>query len=157
MANLDQVRIDKFLWAVRIFKTRSIAADAIKKGRVMIGGSQIKGSRNVKVGEVIQVKASPAVRSFEIIQLAQNRMGAKLVPDHIKEVTPKDQLELIELQRLAMSMNRRKGLGRPTKKERRDIDDFFDADPAIVGAFADEEFDFDFDDEYDDLDAEDER
>jgi len=148
MAHLDQVRIDKFLWAVRIFKTRSIAADAIKKGRVMIGGVQIKGSRNVKLGEVIQVKASPAIRSFEIIQLAQNRMGAKLVPDHIKEVTPKDQLELIELQRLAMSMNRRKGLGRPTKKERRDIDDFFDGDPAIVADdFDDFDGEFDFDEE----------
>ncbi|MCQ2229643.1 MAG: RNA-binding S4 domain-containing protein [Bacteroidales bacterium] len=146
---MDQVRIDKFLWAVRIFKTRSVAADAIKKGRVMIGGVQIKGSRNVKVGEVIQVKASPAVRSFEIIQLAQNRMGAKLVPDHIKEVTPKDQLELIELQKLAMSMNRRKGLGRPTKKERRDIDEFFDVDPAIV------DMDFDFDDDDFDFDEED--
>lgn len=149
MAHLDQVRIDKFLWAVRIFKTRSVAADAIKKGRVMIGGVQIKGSRNVKVGEVIQVKASPAVRSFEIIQLAQNRMGAKLVPDHIKEVTPKDQLELIELQKLAMSMNRRKGLGRPTKKERRDIDEFFDVDSAIV------DMDFDFDDDDFDFDEED--
>lgn len=76
-------------------------------------------------------------------------MGAKLVPDHIKEVTPKDQLELIELQKLAMSMNRRKGLGRPTKKERRDIDEFFDGDPAIV------DMDFDFDDDDFDFDEED--
>lgn len=148
MAQLEQVRIDKFLWAVRIFKTRSVAADAIKKGRVMMGGVQVKGSRNVKVGDVIQVKASPAIRSFEIIQLAQNRMGAKLVPDHIKEVTPADQLELIELQRLASSMNRRKGLGRPTKKERRDLDEFFVTDP--VGDF-DGDFDFDFDSDDDEM------
>lgn len=151
MATLEQVRIDKFLWAVRIFKTRSVAADAIKKGRIMIGGTQVKSSRNVKVGEVIQVKASPAIRSFEIIQLAQNRMGAKLVPEHIKEVTHKDQLEIIELQRLASTMNRRKGLGRPTKKERRDIDDFFGTDTHFDGNFIDydddDNFDFDNDDE----------
>ncbi|MCQ2227544.1 MAG: RNA-binding S4 domain-containing protein [Bacteroidales bacterium] len=155
MAHLEQVRIDKFLWAVRIFKTRSIAAEAIKKGRITIGGSQVKGSRNVKVGEVIQVKVSPAIRSFEIIQLAQNRMGAKLVPDHIKEVTPKDQLEIIELQKLALSLNRRKGLGRPTKKERRDLDSFFGNeqipdDFEFAGSF---DFDGD-DDDFDDLEEE---
>lgn len=128
MAQLEQVRIDKFLWAVRLFKTRSIAADAIKKGRITIDGSQVKSSRNVKKGDVISVRVAPATRSFLILELAQNRMGAKLVPNHIKEVTPPDQLEIIELQRLANSMNRRKGLGRPTKKERRDLDSFFDDD-----------------------------
>lgn len=128
MAQLEQVRIDKFLWAVRLFKTRSIAADAIKKGRITIDGSQVKSSRNVKKGDVISVRVAPATRSFLILELAQNRMGAKLVPNHIKEVTPPDQLEIIELQRLANSMNRRKGLGRPTKKERRDLDNFFDDD-----------------------------
>lgn len=128
MAHLEQVRIDKFLWAVRLFKTRSIAADAIKKGRITMGGVQVKSSRNVKKGDVISVRVAPAVRSFLILELAQNRMGAKLVPDHIKEVTPPDQLEILELQRLANSMNRRKGLGRPTKKERRDLDNFFDDD-----------------------------
>lgn len=128
MAQLEQVRIDKFLWAVRLFKTRSIAADAIKKGRITIDGSQVKSSRNIKKGDVISVRVAPATRSFLILELAQNRMGAKLVPNHIKEVTPPDQLEIIELQRLANSMNRRKGLGRPTKKERRDLDNFFDDD-----------------------------
>lgn len=128
MAQLEQVRIDKFLWAVRLFKTRSIAADAIKKGRITIDGSQVKSSHNVKKGDVISVRVAPATRSFLILELAQNRMGAKLVPNHIKEVTPPDQLEIIELQRLANSMNRRKGLGRPTKKERRDLDNFFDDD-----------------------------
>lgn len=128
MAQLEQVRIDKFLWAVRLFKTRSIAADAIKKGRITIDGSQVKSSRNVKKGDVISVRVAPATRSFLILELAQNRMGAKLVPSHIKEVTPPDQLEIIELQRLANSMNRRKGLGRPTKKERRDLENFFDDD-----------------------------
>ncbi len=91
-------------------------------------GVQVKSSRNVKLGDVVEVRIPPATRSFEVLRLAQNRMGAKLVPDHIKEVTPADQLELIELNRMAMSMNRRRGLGRPTKKERRDLDDFFDTD-----------------------------
>lgn len=141
MSILEQVRIDKFLWAVRLFKTRSLAADAIKRGKITISGIAVKGSRNVKKGEIIAIRIGAATRSFEIIQLAQNRMGAKLVPEHIKEVTPPDQLEIIELSRLAMTMNRRKGLGRPTKKERRDLDEFFGGD---------EEFDFDFEDDDDD-------
>lgn len=149
MAHLEQVRIDKFLWAVRIFKTRSIAADAIKKGRIMMGGTQVKGSRNVKVGDVIDVKVAPAIRSFEIIQLAQNRMGAKLVPDHIKEVTSKEQLEIIEMQKLAMSMNRRKGLGRPTKKERRELDNYFDSEQVPDDMVFEGSFDFDDDDDMD--------
>lgn len=136
------VRIDKFIWAVRLFKTRSIAADAIKHGRVLVGGQLVKGSRTVKVGDVVEVKVGGgATRSFEILQLAQNRMGAKLVPNHLKEVTPADQQELIDLHRMAMSMNRRKGLGRPTKKERRDIDNYFDA-PSD-----DDFYDIDFDDD----------
>ena len=108
MAMLESVRIDKFLWAVRLFKTRSLSADAIKRGWITIGGTQVKSSRNVKCGEVISIRVGAATRSFEILQLAQNRMGAKLVAGYIKEVTPPDQLEIIELNRLAMSMNRRK-------------------------------------------------
>ncbi len=141
MAVLEQVRIDKFLWSVRLYKTRTLAVEAIKKGRITVGGAAVKGSRNVKVGDVIEVRVPPITRSFEIIQLAQNRMGAKLVHDHIKEVTPADQLEINELNRLAMSMNRRKGLGRPTKKERRDLDEFLDDEGF------DADFDFDADDE----------
>ncbi len=138
MSALEQVRIDKFLWAVRLYKTRTLAVEAIKRGRITIKGVQVKGSRNVKVGEVIEVRVPAATRSFEIIQLAQNRMGAKLVPEHIKEVTPPDQREALELHRLAMSMNRRKGLGRPTKKERRDLDEFLEGDDDL-------DFDLDFD------------
>lgn len=149
----ESVRIDKFLWAVRIYKTRSIAAEAVKRGKVSIGGAQVKSSRNVKVGDVIAVKVPAATRSFEIIKMAQNRMGAKLVKDHIVEVTPKDQLELIELHHLQMSMQRHKGLGRPTKKERRDLDTYFDGGAplgsGIEGMFDDDDddFDIDFDDE----------
>ncbi len=118
----ENVRIDKYLWSVRIFKTRSIAAEAIKKGRVLVEGQQVKNSRLVKVGMVIDVKFPPAVRSFKVLAISGKRMGAKLVPDFMKEVTSEDQIELMELTRLANSMGRRKGLGRPTKKDRRDLD-----------------------------------
>ena len=142
----DNVRIDKFLWAVRIYKTRSVAAEALKRGKVMMGGSQVKSSKTVKVGDEFSVKVPAALRTFRIIKLAQSRMGAKLVKDHIEEVTPKDQLELIDLYRLQMSMQRRRGLGRPTKKERRDLDQYFDSPADAVAA------NFDFDD-YDELDG----
>ncbi len=118
----EGVRVDKYLWAVRIFKTRSVAAEAIKKGRVSVDGMQVKNSRLVKVGMVIDVKFPPAIRSFKVLAISGKRMGAKLVPDFMKEVTTDDQLELIELTRLSHSMGRRKGLGRPTKKDRRDLD-----------------------------------
>lgn len=142
---MGDVRIDKFIWTVRLFKTRSLAADAIKRGRITINGAQVKSAHVVKVGDVVAVRLGPGTRSFEVLQLAQNRMGAKLVPLHLKEVTPPDQLEALELARMAASMNRRKGLGRPTKKERRDIDEFF----------APEDSEFDFDDLDLDFDEED--
>ncbi|MCF0191607.1 MAG: RNA-binding S4 domain-containing protein [Marinilabiliaceae bacterium] len=141
-----EARIDKFLWSVRIYKTRSIAAEAIKKGRITMGGTQVKASRIVKIGDVVSVRVPPATRSFSIIDIPRSRVGAKLVPNYITEVTPQDQLEIIELQRLASTMNRQKGLGRPTKKDRRDIDSFF-------GDQTDDfEPDFDFGDDSDDID-----
>ncbi|MCW3806522.1 RNA-binding S4 domain-containing protein [Plebeiibacterium marinum] len=118
----DGVRIDKYLWAIRVFKTRSIATEAIKKGRVLIDGLPVKNSRVVKVGITIDVKFPPITRSFKVLAISGKRMGAKLVPDFMKEVTAEDQIELMELTRMANAMGRRKGLGRPTKKERRDLD-----------------------------------
>jgi ribosome-associated heat shock protein Hsp15 len=148
----EGVRIDKFLWAVRLYKTRTIAAEAVKRGKVSIGGSQVKSSRVVKVGDVISLKVPAATRSFEIIKTAQSRMGAKLVADHIREVTPQGELDKIDIYRMQMQNQRRKGLGRPTKKERRDIDEY-------VGEVGDEwDIDFgDWDDEMDDIDIEDEE
>ncbi len=121
-----EVRIDKWLWAVRLFKTRSLAAEACKKGRVMMQGNPVKPSRNVKVGDVVIVKRNPVLFSFEVLALSENRMGAKLVPDFMKNVTSPDQLELYELGLIQQKNNRDKGLGRPTKKDRRDMDDFFE-------------------------------
>jgi ribosome-associated heat shock protein Hsp15 len=121
-----EVRIDKWLWAVRLFKTRSLAAEACKKGKVVIRGIEVKPSRNIKVGEVIGVKKNPVLFSFEVLALAENRMGPKLVPDFMKNVTTKDQLDLYELGLVNAQNNRDRGTGRTTKKERRDLDDFFE-------------------------------
>lgn len=145
MAN--EVRIDKWLWAVRIFKTRTIASDAIKMGRVTIGGQKVKASRNVKVGEIIDVKKPPIIYSFKVLALSENRMGAKMVPAFMENVTAKEQLDLLQMNRISGFIDRAKGLGRPTKKDRRDIDDF--NTPEYV-----DEFDFSLED-LDDFDAED--
>ena len=134
-----EVRIDKWLWAVRLFKTRSLATDACKKGKVLIKNVAVKPSRNIKIGDVICIKRNPILFSFEVLNLSENRMNAKLVPDFMRNVTTPDQLELIELGKLAGATGRDRGTGRPTKKERRDLEEF------IEPVFMDEEGDWDFD------------
>lgn len=131
-----EVRIDKWLWAVRLFKTRSIAIEACKKGRIMIKGFPVKPSRMIKIGEVIEIRKSPITYSFEVLDLTERRMGAKLVPDFRKDVTPPSELQILEMAKMTGFVDRAKGTGRPTKKDRRDLEDFFD-----------NEFDFDFGDE----------
>jgi ribosome-associated heat shock protein Hsp15 len=125
MGDAENVRIDNFLLAVRLFKTRSPAAEACKKGRVQINGTSVKSSRTVKPGDTIDVKTPPVTRTYKVLAIAEKRMGAKLVPGFIKDITPEDQLEILELTRLAYKQGRRKGLGRPTKKDRRDIERLF--------------------------------
>ena len=142
-----EARLDKFLWAARIFKTRTIAADACKNGRVMIDGVKQKPSRMVKEGDVIQVRKPPITYSFKILQAIQNRVGAKLVPEIMENVTTPDQYELLEMNRISGFVNRARGPGRPTKKERRELDDF--VTPAFFGDF--EDFDFDDDDDEEDF------
>ena len=124
-------RIDKWLWAARIFKTRSIAADAIKNGRVTIQGVNVKPSRMVKVGEVVSVRKPPVTYSFKILQTIEQRVGAKLIPQVYENVTPQDQYELLEMNRISGFVNRQRGTGRPTKKERRALDEF--VGPALEG------------------------
>ena len=121
---MDEVRIDKWMWATRIFKTRTIAADACKKNRVMIGGANMKPSRMVKVGDVIQVRKPPITYSFEVLALTDRRMGAKLVPNYLKNVTTPDQYEILEMNKISGFVNRAKGLGRPTKRDRRHKEKF---------------------------------
>lgn len=122
----EGVRIDKWLWAVRIFKTRSQATEACKKGHVTIGDSVIKASREVHVGEVIKVRKAPITKSFKVLALSGKRMGAKLVTDFAEDVTPLEETELLEMQKNMRWSVREKGTGRPTKKDRRDLDDFFE-------------------------------
>lgn len=136
-----ETRIDKWMWATRIFKTRTIATDACKKNRVTIKGIAVKPSRPIKVGEVIDVRKPPITYSFEVVGLTGNRVGAKLVPNYLKNVTPKSQYEILELAKINGFIDRQKGLGRPTKKDGRAIAQFVDS------AYDDFDFDFDFDDD----------
>ncbi|WP_159522781.1 RNA-binding S4 domain-containing protein [Sunxiuqinia indica] len=124
----DQVRVDKWLWAVRVFKTRSAATEAVKKGRISIDDLPVKPSRNIKIGDVIKVRKSPVTYSYKVLKLAGKRMGAKLIDDFVEDVTPKEELEILEVQKNMGWFNRQRGTGRPTKKERRDLDDFFQGD-----------------------------
>ena len=142
---LSEVRIDKWLWAVRIFKTRTIATEACKKGRVSIAGVTVKPSRTIKVGDVIDVRKPPVTYSFRVLDLAENRMGAKLVPNFMENITPPEQYELLELIRISGFVDRQKGLGRPTKRDGRALRQFAEADLSDDGF----DFDFDFDDEDD--------
>ena len=123
---MEEVRIDKWLWAVRIFKTRTAASEACKKGRALIGGTAVKPSRNIRVGEVIKVRKPPVTYSFKVLGLAEKRMGARLVSEYMENVTPPEQYELLELNRISGFVDRQRGTGRPTKKERRDLDQFAD-------------------------------
>jgi ribosome-associated heat shock protein Hsp15 len=139
-----EARIDKWLWAVRLFKTRTLAAEACKKGRISVNGSQVKPSRSVKVGEVVQVRKPPVTYSFKVLQAIEKRVGAKLVPEVMENVTPPEQYELLEMNRISGFIDRAKGTGRPTKKDRRSLDEF--VAPEFFGDF--EDFDgFDFGDE----------
>jgi len=125
MTTAESVRIDKFLWAVRLFKTRSLASEACKKGRVLMDNVAVKSSRTVKAGDVIAIKEPPILKKYEVLCVAEKRMGAKLTSDFIRDITPADDLEILKLTQIANSMNRQRGLGRPTKKERRDLEGFF--------------------------------
>lgn len=136
---MPEARIDKWMWAVRIFKTRTIAAEACKKGRIYINGAQAKPARMIKPGDTIQVKKPPITYSFKVIQAIEKRVGAKLVPEMMENVTTPDQYELLEMSKISGFVNRAKGTGRPTKKDRRDLDEFFT--PEYI-----DDFDFDFDD-----------
>lgn len=139
---MPEARIDKWMWAVRIFKTRTIAAEACKKGRVTINGSQVKAARMIKPGDVIQVKKPPITYSFKVIQTIEKRVGAKLVADVMENVTTPDQYELLELSKINGFVDRARGTGRPTKKDRRNLEEFF-----IPESSDNFDFEFDFDSE----------
>ena len=124
MTESKQIRIDKFLWAVRIYKTRSIAADECKKGRITINDIQVKPSRNVEQGEIMTVKKPPVLYKYKIINIIENRISAKLVSDFIDDITPDEEKLKLDVSLKSGAFFRDKGTGRPTKKERRVIDRF---------------------------------
>ena len=141
----SEVRIDKWLWAMRIFKTRTIATDACKKGRVTIGdidaGVIAKPSRMIKVDDIINVRKTPVTYSFRVKALTENRLGAKLVPEYMDNITPQSQYDLLEVVKISGFIDRRKGLGRPTKREGREL-----------AKFTQEAMDYGWDFDFDDLD-----
>ena len=146
-----EVRIDKWTWAMRIFKTRTIATEACKKGRVTIGSGDsaviANPARMIKVGDIVNIRKPPVTYSFRVLALTENRLGAKLVPEYMENITPQSQYDLLEVVKISGFVDRRKGLGRPTKREGRELSKFTEN-------VYDNGWDFDFD--FDDLDDDDE-
>ena len=134
---MSEARIDKWLWAARIFKTRSLAADACKNGRVMMGGMNVKPSRPIKEGDVIDVRKPPVTYSFRVLKCIEMRVGAKVLPEIYENVTDPKQYELLEMSRISGLVDRARGTGRPTKKDRRQMEAFID--PVLFGFDDDEE------------------
>lgn len=119
---MDDIRLDKYLWAVRVFKTRSDAADAIRNNRVLVNGAYAKPSREVKIGDVIAVRKQAVTYSYKVLDLVSSRQGAKNVPQYCLDVTAPDELAKLNVPRETVFVVRDRGTGRPTKKERRELD-----------------------------------
>ena len=147
---MSEARIDKWMWAVRIFKTRTIAAEACKKGRISINGALAKAARMVKPGDVIQVRKPPVTYSFKVLQTIEKRVGAKLVPEMMENITAPEQYELLEMSKISGFIDGPRGTGRPTKKDRRELEEF--TTPEFMDDF---DFDFDFEEQFTTEDTED--
>lgn len=132
------MRIDKFLWSVRFYKTRTLASDEIKKNRVSVAGNKVKTSKEVKTGDEITIRKNQIDYKIKVLEIPKSRMGAKLVPLHIKDITDKEQLELLQARQESQNYYRNRGEGRPTKKDRREIEGY-------VGSDNDEEEEDDWD------------
>ena len=138
------MRIDKFLWCVRFYKTRSIAADEIKKSRVSVANSVVKSSKEIKPGDVIKIRKNQIDYQLKVLEIPKSRLGAKLVPLHIEDKTDKEQYEILKLRKLTQDYYRGKGEGRPTKKDRRDMDEYVAGD--ANSEMADDDWDLFFSD-----------
>ena len=138
------MRIDKFLWCVRFYKTRSIAADEIKKNRVSVANSVVKSSKEIKPGDVIKIRKNQIDYQIKVLEIPKSRLGAKLVPLHIEDKTDKEQYEILKLRKLTQDYYRGKGEGRPTKKDRRDMDEYVAGDASFE--MADDDWDLFFSD-----------
>ena len=146
---MNDVRLDKYLWAVRIFKTRSDAADAIRHNRVMVNDAYAKPSREIKIGDRITVRRERVTYSYKVLELVSSRQPAKNVPTYCLNCTPQEELDKLNVPHETIFVFRERGLGRPTKKDRRDIDALMD--DFYYGC------DVDFDDEDDDNDNDNEN
>ena len=135
-----EARIDKWLWAARLYKTRSLAAEACKNSRIHINGATAKPSRTVKDGDEVSVRKPPVTYTFRVLQAIEKRVGAKLLPQILENITPSEQYEMLEMSRISGFVDRARGTGRPTKKDRRALDEW------NAPTFLDEDF-FDFDED----------
>jgi len=124
MNQLDEIRIDKWLFAIRIFKTRGQAAEACRKGKIKLNEISAKAAKSIKVGDIITVRQSPMIRSLQVIGLAERRIGAKLVENFAKDITSKEEWDKYHKARSSRNENQNKSQGRPSKRERRLIDQF---------------------------------
>ena len=124
---MESVRADKYLWAIRVFKTRSEAADACNGGKVKLNGTNAKPSKAIKVGDVLDVRKGSAQFTYKVLALSESRMGAQLVPDYAENLTPESELEKLRAPRETIVLQRDRGTGRPTKKDRRQLDDLLDS------------------------------
>lgn len=119
-------RLDKYLWAVRLSKTRSQAADLVSRNKVKINDALVKPSKDVKIQDVISIQHNTATFSYKVLNLLEKRVGAKLVPEYMIDITPAEEIEKYKAYQLAQSTYRNYGTGKPSKKDRRDLDDFLD-------------------------------
>lgn len=127
-------RIDKWLWEVRLYKTRSNAADACKNGRIYVNNALVKPSRDIKVGDTIRVRKPPVTFTFRVLALPKGRLGAKLVPEHMENLTPPEELQKLDPAYMAFGLQRDRGAGRPTKKERRSLEGIFGPELGLNGS-----------------------
>lgn len=120
-------RVDKFIWSVRLYKTRSKATEACRTGKVRVNDKVVKPSKGLAIKDVISIRKGPVNYTFKVIELLSNRVGAKLVDTYVQDITTKEELEKLEILKLSYTRWREKGAGRPTKKDRREIDEFDDS------------------------------
>ncbi len=123
---MDEVRIDKYLWAIRVYKTRTDATDACKGGKVRVNGYDIKPSKDVKVGDTIVARKGAVAYTYKVLDLVEKRMGAKLVPNYAENLTPPEELAKLRAPVETFFLKRDRGAGRPTKKDRRQMEDLWD-------------------------------
>ncbi len=127
------MRIDKFIWTVRLYKTRTLATKECKQNRVLVNNEFVKPSRELQIGDEITLKKGAIFFSYKVLEFTKSRVGAKLVADFVKDITPIEELEKMELIKQANKISRNKGQGRPTKRERRAINKYLDDEPEDYG------------------------